>query len=69
MSAVAIATPGMTLFALSRRVLPMMPAKPPATATITSKKPGDVRASSSVLGALTGERIKYSVETSRLTIT
>ena len=58
-SAVAIATPGITVFALSSLVCPMIPAIPPKNAMSTSKNVGDVLASSSTVGSLTGERKKY----------
>ena len=45
--AVAIATPGITVFVLSSLVCPMIPAIPPKNAISTSKKVGDVLASNS----------------------
>ena len=51
--AVAIATPGITVFALSSLVCPMIPASPPKNATSTSKNVGDVLAKSSTVGSLT----------------
>ena len=56
--AVAIATSGITVFALSSLVCPMIPASPPKNATSTSKNVGDVHAKSSTVGSLTGERKK-----------
>lgn len=43
--AVAIATPGITVFTLSSRVCPIIPAIPPKKAISTSKNVGDVLAS------------------------
>ena len=57
-SAVAIATPGITVFALSILVCPMIPASPPKKAISTSKKVGDVLASNSTVGSLIGESQK-----------
>ena len=56
--AVAIATPGITVFTLSSLVCPMIPASPPKNAIRTSKNVGDVLASNSAVGSLTGERKK-----------
>jgi len=53
-----MATPGIILFTLSALVCPMIPARPPKKAMITSKKEGFVRARISVLGSLMGERRK-----------
>ena len=57
-SAVAIATPGITVFVLSILVCPMIPAIPPKNAISTSKNVGDVHASSSTVGSLTGDKRK-----------
>ena len=54
MSAVAMATPGITLLVVSLRVVATAPAKPPAVAMRTSQMAGFVRASSSAVGALMG---------------
>jgi len=58
MRAVAIATPGITVFALSCLVCPMIPASPPKKAMRTSKNVGEVLASNSTVGSLTGEKRK-----------
>ena len=65
-SAVAIATPGMILFALSLFVCPTIPAMPPADAIITSKNDGAVLAISSDVGSLTGDSRKNIVDAARL---
>ena len=56
--AVAIATPGITVFVLSSLVCPMIPAIPPKNANRTKKKVGDVLASNSAVGSLTGDKRK-----------
>ena len=65
-SAVAMATPGITLLALSFLVEPMQPARPPQKAISTSQMVGWVRASSSEVELEMGVMLKYSVEVSRL---
>ena len=57
-SAVAIATPGITVFALSCLVCPMIPASPPKKAMSTSKNVGPVLANNSAVGSLTGDKRK-----------
>ena len=57
-SAVAIATPGITVLVLSILVCPMIPASPPKKAMRTSKNVGDVLASNSTVGSLTGDKRK-----------
>lgn len=63
--AVAIATPGITLD-FSRRVMPMMPARPPVSAISTSHRVGVVRASSSDRASSSGVTREYRVEVTRL---
>ena len=61
MSAVAIATPGMTLL-FSILVFPTAPAIPPHRAINTSQMVGEVRAISSEEGVEMGVNEKYIVE-------
>ena len=64
MSAVAIATPGMTLL-FSCRVLPIAPAIPPHRAMMTSQAVGAVRASISGDGVVMGVSEKYTAAVSK----
>ena len=68
MSAVAIATPGITLPFFSR-VFPMAPAMPPKSAIRTSQMVGLVRAIISAVGVSIGVIRKYTVELIRLITT